>query len=269
MELGSQIDMRQYDGSAFDGTFDRNGFGDVLRMCCTDTMSLTVVGCTDWAKFIIPRKRISDVKGPGEFMKSLLQVTFIFSSLLMFAPAVNADFCVVPGVEEGVQRATLVFSGKIVSISRAQANNDNSATSNSEFVVKFEVEAWWKGAGNLEMQVLWRTDIVGCSYFPIGEIGERYLVYADPSKRTVAGEEHLLEVTIFNRTSKIPANTRAVNQFDGETQRKRPVLLEMAELNRLDASVDIQISLVKGVRLLGVRLSSMHGLIRELTGRTE
>ena len=210
-------------------------------MCCTDLMSLTVVGFTDWAKFIIPRKRISDVKGPGEFMKSLLPVTFIFCSLLMFAPAVNADFCVMPGVEEGVQRATLVFSGKIVSISSAQANNDNSPTSNSEFVVKFEVEAWWKGAGNLETQVLWRTYTVGCSYFPIGEIGERYLVYADLSKRTVAGEEHLPEVTIFNRTSKIPAKTRPVNQFGGEPQRKRPVLLEMGELNRFDASVDIQV----------------------------
>ena len=159
-------------------------------------------------------------------MKSLLPVTFIFCSLLMFAPAVNADFCVVPGVEEGVRQATLVFSGKIVSIGRVQANNDNAPTSSSEFVVKFEVETWWKGGVNPEIQVLWRTNTVGCPYFPVGEIGELYLVYADPSRPIVAGEESVPEVTIFNRTSKIPAKTRAVNQFDGETQRKRPVLLD-------------------------------------------
>jgi len=159
----------------------------------------------------------------------------------MFAPAVNADLCVVPGVEEGVRQATLVFSGKIVSISRVPANNDNAPTSSSEFIVKFEVEAWWKGAGNPEIQVLWRTATVGCPYFPVGEVGERYLVYADPSKGTVAREERLPEVTIFNRTCKIPAKTLAVNQFEVEAQRKRPVLLELAEMNRFDASADIQV----------------------------
>jgi hypothetical protein len=89
--------------------------------------------------------------------------------------------------------------------------------------------------------VLWRTDTVGCLYFPIGEIGERYLVYADPSNRIVAGEEGLLEVTVFNRTSKISAKTQAVNQFDAEMQRRRRVLFEMPEMNRFDASADIQV----------------------------
>jgi hypothetical protein len=104
----------------------------------------------------------------------------------------------------------------------------------SEYIVKFEVGAWWKGSETREVQVLWRT--AECSsYFSVGEKGERYLVYADPSRR----KEGVPEVTVANRTSKIAAEPPVLSGFELSSQSRRPVRFGNPELNRHDASADV------------------------------
>jgi hypothetical protein len=105
----------------------------------------------------------------------------------------------------------------------------------------FNVETWWKGRPAREMRVLWRSKVVGCPWFPVSEVGEHYLLYADPSKNNT-DRNQLPEVSIFNRTSRLPVNRRSDSVLipDWSTQ---PLLSPNPPLNRADASNDIKLLL--------------------------
>ncbi|MGH9966654.1 MAG: hypothetical protein ACREBG_02310 [Pyrinomonadaceae bacterium] len=173
-------------------------------------------------------------------MKSWISATFIVGFLLMCGSVSGAGFCVVPDVPEAVDRAEAVFSGKIVAVRK---DNSNSPTGSSEYIVKFEVEEWWKGTESRELRVLWRPEMFGCSHNPVGEMGERYLVYAESPKSDAVGKGRLLEITVLNRTGKIPPRTQVFSQSDsGNRRRKRLEFVYIApELDRNDASNDIDV----------------------------
>jgi hypothetical protein len=174
-------------------------------------------------------------------MKSWISATFIVGFLLMCGSASGAGFCVVPVVPKAVDRAEAVFSGKIVDLVKVRKNNSSSPSSSSEYIVKFEIEEWWKGTQFRELRVLWRPEIFGCPYYPVGEIGERYLVYADSPRSGDVGNDRLLEITVLNRTGKIPRTTKVFSEFGSGKGSRKPLLVDhiASELNRSDASNDI------------------------------
>ena len=88
---------------------------------------------------------------------------------------------------------------------------DSRSRTASDYVVSFEVEKWWKGSGSERVSVVWHTSLFGCDYFPVGEIGENYLVYADSQTTTQLASERLAEVSVLNRTSKLVL-TRELDQ---------------------------------------------------------
>jgi len=90
---------------------------------------------------------------------------------------------------------------------------------------------------------LWRTKLPFCSsYFSVGEVGERYLVYADPPSEDASAQPDLPVVTILNRTSRIPAKTQPEQPFEVEDLEKMSrTLVKVPELNRADASQDISL----------------------------
>jgi len=176
-------------------------------------------------------------------MKSRISATFIVAFLLTCGSAAGAGFCLVPEVPEAVDRAEAVFSGKIVDFVAVRKDNSNSPSSSSEYIVKFEIEEWWKGSASSELLLLWRPEVFGCSHYAVGEIGERYLVYAESPKSQAVGRGRLLEITALNRTSKLPARTQIFSQSDsGNGRRKRLKIVYIApELDRNDASNDIEV----------------------------
>lgn len=171
-------------------------------------------------------------------MRSSAPATVVLTIFLFLnSPALAADLCLTPDVLEGFARAKLVFSGKILNVIPVQ---DSQSPTASDYVVNFEVEKWWKGTGPEQLSVVWRSSMRGCSYFPVGEIGENYLVYADPLATPQFGSQSLAEVSVLNRTSKLP-----VRRVLDQTSLKNfapPVLVDSKpEISRGDATKDIKV----------------------------
>jgi len=156
--------------------------------------------------------------------------------LFLNSPVFAADICLTPDVLDAFVRAKLVFSGKIVSVTPAP--QDSGSRTASDYVVSFEVEKWWKGSGSERVSVVWRTSMFGCAYFPVGEIGENYLVYADPQTTQLASES-LAEVSVYNRTSKL-VFTRELDQSSSIRFALR-LVDSKPPLNRENASEDIRV----------------------------
>ena len=175
-------------------------------------------------------------------MKSWVATIFIVGFLSMCESASGVGYCVVPGVPEAVDRAEALFSGKIVDLVKIRSNS-SPPSSSAEYIVKFEIEHWWKGTESRELRVLWRPEIFGCAYFPVGEIGERYLVFAESPRSEIVEKDRLLEITVLNRTSKITSTTQVFSQFDsGMGGKQRSPFVHIApDLNRNDASNDIEV----------------------------
>jgi hypothetical protein len=176
-------------------------------------------------------------------MKFWISTIFIVGHLLICGSASGAGYCSIPVVPVAVDKAEAVFSGKIVDVVKLQKYDPSSRKISAEYVVKFEIEESWKGPESRDLQVLWRPEILGCPYFPVGEIGESYLVYAESTKSDDVGKNALLEITILNRTSKIPLRTEVFTQFGTRTSSRRRLLDDhiASELNRNDASDDIKV----------------------------
>jgi hypothetical protein len=169
----------------------------------------------------------------------IFSLMFVLAGLFLFSQsAFAADFCVAPDFASAVDGAELIFSGEITNVEQVQSGTTGAA----DYVVTFNVETWWKGTPMREMRVLWRSRVVGCPWFLIGEVGEHYLLYADPSKNNTSSNQ-LPEVTIFNRTSRLPVNRRfeSVLMPDGTVQ---SLLSPNPALNRADASDDIKLLVV-------------------------
>ncbi len=175
-------------------------------------------------------------------MKSMVSIAFIVGFVLFLSgSAASAGICVVPEVPEAFDRAEAVFVGKIVDV--VAARTDNRSVSGPGYIVKFEVEEWWKGTVSRELRILWRPQAFGCPNYSVGDIGETYLVYADSPKSDFARRDKLPEITIFNRTSIIPPSPQVVSLSDsakGRTSGLAPVYIA-PELNRRDASNDREV----------------------------
>lgn len=173
---------------------------------------------------------------PALIMKYLFLIT-LFGYFLWSVPAVRADYCFQPGVEGGITVASTVFSGKIVEVQRIEDSSRRYPADGSSYLVKFAVDAVWKGPNAAELSVVWRTKLHFCSdYFAVGEVGERYLVYADPS-REESGT--LPEVNILNRTSRLPLQDAPVKFDLDDLEKQSRTLIEVPQLNRADASPDV------------------------------
>jgi hypothetical protein len=165
----------------------------------------------------------------------LLSLMFVFASLILLSRPVNAaTLCITPEVAGAVARAEAVFSGKITKVEQVQSSTVSPGT----YFVTFKVDTWWKGKPADEMRVLWRSvSIWDCDFLPVGEVGEDYLVYADPSMSTT--RDQFPEVTGFNRTSRLPANQKSADiEIDWI---KQPRISPKPELNRADASNDVEL----------------------------
>jgi len=166
----------------------------------------------------------------------LLTVTFVFAVLILLSRSVYAaSLCVEPGLAHGVASAEMIFTGKITKIEQVQTSTVPAGT----YFVTYKVETWWKGRPSHEVRVVWRSNSVfDCPYLPVGEVGEDYLVYTDPSRSTT--REQFPEVTVFNRTSRLPAN-RQLESFLIDDWRTQTRINPNPELNRADASDDVKL----------------------------
>ena len=170
---------------------------------------------------------------------------FSFSILFMLAmmilltrSAYAGDFCIPRDFAKAVDSSEEIFSGRILNVEPIHTNN----TAAGEYVVTFKVETWWRGKPSHERRVLWRSAVVGCDFFPVGEVGESYIVYADDSKND-ATQNQLSEVTIFNRTSKLPANQKSASLTLSEWSKQSPISANPT-LNRGDGSDEIKLLLL-------------------------
>lgn len=121
----------------------------------------------------------------------LLSLTFVFAALLLLSrPVEAAHFCIEPDFLSAAVAAELIFSGKITKVERV------AGSQLGEYVVTFRVDRWWKVTPASDARVLWRTkSVLDCPALAVGEVGDEYLVYAEPSTSTVR-EYQLPEVTI-------------------------------------------------------------------------
>jgi hypothetical protein len=163
----------------------------------------------------------------------LLTVTFVFAGLILLSRSVYAaSLCVEPGFVGGVAAAEMIFTGKITKVEQIR-------TSTGTYFVTFKVETWWKGKHSNEVRLLWRsTSMFDCPGLSVGEVGEDYLVYADPSMSTT--KDQFPEVTGFNRTSRLPANRRP-ETFLMDDWGKQTRISPKPQLNRADASHDVEL----------------------------
>jgi hypothetical protein len=158
--------------------------------------------------------------------------------LFLTSPAFGVDLCLTPDVLEGFARAKLVFSGKLLKVMPVW--QDNGSRTARDYVVSFEVEKWWKGTGSQQVSVVWRSSMFECSYFPVGEIGENYLVYADPLTTSYLGSESLGEVSFLNRTSRLLVR-REPDQSSSTSLAVRVLVDSKPPINRADASADLKV----------------------------
>jgi hypothetical protein len=167
-------------------------------------------------------------------MKLIVATIFLLGLVFLSTPSVVASVCVVPEVSEALHRAKAVFVGKVVNVTASE----NSKSPN-DYLVRFEVRNRWKGTVSRETSFLWRSEIPGCSFFPVGQIGEYYLVYADSSRSDFAGKDKF-EITILNRTSIVPRPVQTVRPSNSAGERKSASFVIQPELNRRNATKDIQ-----------------------------
>ena len=177
-------------------------------------------------------------------------MAIIFAGLILLSRSVYAaSYCVTPDFAQAASDAEEIFSGKITKVERLKTGQPVVF----EYFVTFKVETWWKGKYSNETSVLWRSsDMLDCAFFPVGEVGEDYLVYANPSRST-SRKDHLPEVTIFNRTSRLPANQKSESIVISDWSKQARISWTPI-LNRADASDDIK--LLRTLRVCGCLSSS-------------
>ena len=120
-------------------------------------------------------------------MKTIILSILVGITILAFGQ--NAYGCTCnpeESVDEAWQEAAAVFTGQVTYIEEVYikvSEDKDTVGLVKELIVKFEVEAVWKGSPNTEFIV--RTDKEGCGY-PF-KLGEKYLVYGYGKKILVTG----------------------------------------------------------------------------------
>ncbi len=172
----------------------------------------------------------------------LLSMTFVFALLVLFSrSASGVDLCCTRDFAKSVDVAAAVFSGQIVKVEKVQTSTPASVDY-LDYFVTFKVDTWWKGTPSREMRVLWRSSTMNCPFLPVGEVGENYLVYADASSNP---KEQIPEVTIFNRTSRLPADMDA-GSLEIMNGTRQPRINPNPPLDRADASDDVRLLMKSG-----------------------
>jgi hypothetical protein len=169
-------------------------------------------------------------------MRALASLTFVVITLVSCSSTYATDVCITPDALGAAAQASMIFTGKITDVALT------GKSVSSEFIVSLQAETWWNGTPTPEVRVLWRTNIPGCDYFPVGDVGERYLVYADPAT-TIKGaaRDMLPEVTILNRTSKLPLDSTLAEFGTFHASDKSALISARPVLDRNDASKEIEV----------------------------
>lgn len=176
---------------------------------------------------------ISEING-ATMRPHVLSIVFLFAALLLLSqPVMAANFCTIHEMPGAVAIAQVVFSGQITRVER----DEDPDSLPGGYWVTFKVDTWWKGNPSPEMIVLWRTSFMNCE-LGVGEVGESYLVFADESISIFDNQPP--EVTVFNRTSKMPAKWEP-ETFMLSGWNDQPRLNPKPEVNRADASADLKL----------------------------
>lgn len=171
-------------------------------------------------------------------MRSIANSMFVLSLFLLSTGLTQAaDFCVTPDVLGAIAHAELVFSGRIIKLTPMVAQPGEPYIT---YIVSFEVEKWWKGKKSREVRVVWSSSTIDCEYLPVGKIGERYLVYADPPSNNQVAKEMLPEVTALNRTSRLELRAGLVDDSSSKIGPRR-LVNSKPPLDRADALNDIKV----------------------------
>ncbi len=176
----------------------------------------------------------SAVKQSINLRSSSTSIVVLTLFLFLNSPIFAADLCITPDVLEGFARAKLVFSGKILNVTQCR-NIVNLLTGGIPSSI-----LRWKGTGPEQFSVVWHSSMLGCSYFPVGEIGENYLVYAEPLTTAQFGNQSLAEVSVLNRTSKLPLR-RELDQTISDIFAPPVSVDSKPTINRRDATKDIKV----------------------------
>lgn len=127
-------------------------------------------------------------------MRFFLGLVIVVSMLAIETEPARACSCVPPGPpHEELAKATAVFSGKVVGLSKTFSVFGSSA---DPVKVTFQVYTVWKGPVNQTITITTARSGATCGY--TFEKGGEYLVYAD-------GTENSLAVSLCSRTQPVVA----------------------------------------------------------------
>ena len=138
-------------------------------------------------------------------MKIIVLLMLVGITILTFGQ--NAYGCTCKpeeSVGDAWQEAAAVFTGQVTFIEEIYtvvSEDEDTRTFRRDLLVKFEVEAVWKGSPNTEFVV--RTSAIGCGY-PF-TVGEKYLVYGYGKK--------ILETSGCTRTQAFSRATRDLQKL--------------------------------------------------------
>jgi hypothetical protein len=163
-------------------------------------------------------------------MKSLSLFPGVVVMMMLLTPSLSAiEYRVVPEVPDAIRQAELVFSGRIVEVTEVTLATSLSFPG-GRYIVKIKPLTWWKGQPSDEVTVVWLT---GEPSFTKAEVGETYLVYADPAYTS----SRFPRVTGQNRTSKLPQTTIIWSP----STTYGPRINQFPVLRRNDGSKDIEV----------------------------
>ena len=110
--------------------------------------------------------------------KSVLLILAVVLVLISVTP-VSACYCGRPLIEKAFRQSTAVFIGDVVEISGPQRVETVGEPKNL-YKIKFFVWELWKGTKAIEIEV-WAAQVeASCFDYPPVQMGETYLVFADP-----------------------------------------------------------------------------------------
>ena len=111
--------------------------------------------------------------------KKALVVLSLLVIVLASESHARACFCVAPPIEKSFAKSASIFVGEVVQIGVSR-NVETGSGVEQLYPVKFFVWEQWKGPKAFEVEILSPQKQRSCFDRPPMEIGETYLVFADP-----------------------------------------------------------------------------------------
>ena len=153
-------------------------------------------------------------------MKRWLPGLSLAALLMICPPSARACTCIVPGVEQALNRADAVFIGKVKEIIEPKKTGTSSSPDSKFYTIKFEVEKNWKGAPLAEFSVL-SAHGNGCFAFRRVRKGERYLVFADPVYQDGERQSGWSIITNCSRPELSAKSSQDIRSLDSYTSPRR------------------------------------------------